>query len=379
MPKVSVIIPVYNVEKYLEQCLDSVINQTLKDIEIICVNDGSTDNSKNILEKYAQKDSRIKILTQENKGQGAARNRGIKEATGKYLYFVDSDDWLVNNALEKLFNHITKTNADICVCGLIFYDQTDNSYRPRKVYSISDFTNNEEDICTYKDFSKIIFTQVEVSLKMYDSEFFRKNNLFFAEGVFFEDVITHTKAMILAQRVTFLGEHLYYYRKAREGSTMSTAKNDLRVLHALIFIKETEKFLKENNLYKELEEEFLGFVLRAINYHYLRISRKYQKIFKKEYEIYFKDIQIKKAIKKFPKLEKYYKEKFYNPSILQQIFSITNIKTKKIVYLLGIKFEFRNKKLEQKARYEKLNKKLDKLNKQLDEISNQIIKQNFMV
>ena len=92
MPKVSVIIPVYNVEKYLKQCLDSVVNQTLKDIEIICVNDGSTDNSLEILEEYAQKDNRIIIISQENQGQSVARNIALEKATGEYVGFVDSDD-----------------------------------------------------------------------------------------------------------------------------------------------------------------------------------------------------------------------------------------------------------------------------------------------
>ena len=92
--KVSVIIPLYNVENYLKQCLDSVVNQTLKEIEIICINDGSTDNSKQILEDYARKDDRIKIINRKNSGQGVARNVGIKYAKGEYIGFVDSDDWV---------------------------------------------------------------------------------------------------------------------------------------------------------------------------------------------------------------------------------------------------------------------------------------------
>ncbi len=92
MPKVSIIVPVYNVEKYLSTCLDSLINQTLKDIEIICINDGSTDNSLNILNEYAQKDTRIIVINKENSGPGSCRNLGIEKATGEYIQFVDSDD-----------------------------------------------------------------------------------------------------------------------------------------------------------------------------------------------------------------------------------------------------------------------------------------------
>ena len=104
MTKVSVIVPVYNVEDYLCECLDSLITQTLSDIEIICINDGSTDNSLEILTNYSKRDSRIKIITQENKGLSSARNRGFEFINGKYTYFIDSDDILKSDALEKLYN-----------------------------------------------------------------------------------------------------------------------------------------------------------------------------------------------------------------------------------------------------------------------------------
>ena len=104
MPKISVIVPVYNVEKYLRECLDSIVNQTLQDIEIICINDGSTDGSAVILEEYAAKDKRIKILNQENKGAGEARNAGINSAQGKYLAFIDGDDFYCTDFCEKMHN-----------------------------------------------------------------------------------------------------------------------------------------------------------------------------------------------------------------------------------------------------------------------------------
>lgn len=116
-PKVSIIMPVYNVEKYLKKCLNSLINQTLDDIEIICVNDGSTDNSDKILQEFAQKDSRIKILTQSNKGQSVARNLAIENANGEYLGFVDSDDWVDLDYFEKLYNIAIKYDCDIACAG----------------------------------------------------------------------------------------------------------------------------------------------------------------------------------------------------------------------------------------------------------------------
>ena len=115
MPKISVIIPVYNVEKYLRECLDSVINQTLKDIEIICVNDGSTDSSMAILQEYSSKDARIVIINQENMGVGKARNIAIDRATGQFVCFVDSDDYYpTDDILETLYNKAIENNVKIC-------------------------------------------------------------------------------------------------------------------------------------------------------------------------------------------------------------------------------------------------------------------------
>ena len=113
MPKISILIPVYNVEKYLCDCLDSCINQTMQDIEIICVNDGSTDHSLEILERYASKDARIKVISQENKGQLIVRKISVAHATGEYILFLDSDDWLELNVCEKLYDAILKYDVEI--------------------------------------------------------------------------------------------------------------------------------------------------------------------------------------------------------------------------------------------------------------------------
>ena len=120
-PKVSVIIPVYNAEKYLRQCLDSIVNQTLKDIEIICVNDGSTDNSLDILNQYAAKDKRFKVYNKKNTGPADTRNIGLKNATGEYLWFVDADDECARNACETIYNKMSQNNLDVfCFCAEVF-------------------------------------------------------------------------------------------------------------------------------------------------------------------------------------------------------------------------------------------------------------------
>ena len=127
MPKVSIIIPVYNAEKYLNQCLESLCNQTLTDFEVVCINDGSTDSSLEILQDFASKDSRFIIIDKKNEGQGVARNIAIKQAKGEYLLCLDSDDWLETDALEKAYNKITTDNTDI-----LFFDVYNYSEKNKK-------------------------------------------------------------------------------------------------------------------------------------------------------------------------------------------------------------------------------------------------------
>jgi glycosyltransferase involved in cell wall biosynthesis len=126
MPLISIIIPVYNVEKYLSECLDSIMNQTFSDIEIICINDGSTDNSLAYLEKYSQKGSRVIVINQENKGQAVARNIGIKAAKGKYVLFVDSDDWIAQNSCETLLSYLTE-DIDLIIFDTNIFGEFDKS------------------------------------------------------------------------------------------------------------------------------------------------------------------------------------------------------------------------------------------------------------
>lgn len=125
-PKISIIVPVYNTEKYLSKSINSLINQTLKDIEIILVNDGSTDGSRNICEEFERKDNRIKLINKENGGQGSARNRGLEVAKGDYIAFIDSDDYINPEMYEKMYNSIKKYNCDVVVCQVNMVDEDGN-------------------------------------------------------------------------------------------------------------------------------------------------------------------------------------------------------------------------------------------------------------
>jgi glycosyltransferase involved in cell wall biosynthesis len=231
MPKISVIVPVYNVEKYLRQCLDSILNQTFKDFECICVNDGSTDNSLQILNEYANKDSRIKIISQENKGLAGARNTGVKNANTKYLTFIDSDDWVDDKYLELLYTEIERTKSDISCCNLKKYYQKENSY-------VSDSTPQERKFnITDLDSVKIRkgYEQPCATVKIYKKSFMDSNNLCFFEGFINEDAPFSAFCFAFAKKVSYIDNELYFYRLQRENSiTSGTSSKKLLFTHKVI-------------------------------------------------------------------------------------------------------------------------------------------------
>lgn len=235
-PKVSVIIPVYNVEKYLKECLDSVVNQTLKDIEILCINDGSTDNSLAILKEYEKQDDRIKIIDKKNEGAGAARNLGLKTAIGDYILFFDSDDYMDSTTIEILYNKIISTSADIAICdadkfdseGNIFnFKMLNNKHIPDKVtFSKLDIPNKIYDISLPASWNKL-----------YNRKFILKNSLTFQEIKSCNDVAFGYLALSVADSITICPQKLVHYRKSSSSISSTRHKNAKNILLAYEFIK----------------------------------------------------------------------------------------------------------------------------------------------
>lgn len=221
--KVSVVVPVYNSQPYLRQCLDSLVGQTLEDIEIICVDDGSTDESPKILKEYAAADSRIRLIFQENQFAGVARNNGMAQARGEYIMFCDSDDWMEPTALEKNLAQCRKDDADICVCGCRQYfdrigievsapDYLWMSRIPEEV-PFNSRTNSEH---------IFNFTTIMTHNKMYRLEFLRQHGLQYGATRNGEDVIFSALALWYAERITVLNEPLVCYRVDRADSLVGT-------------------------------------------------------------------------------------------------------------------------------------------------------------
>lgn len=214
-PLISIIVPVYNVECYLNQCLDSLIQQTYKNIEIICINDGSTDSSAEILSCYQSKDSRVKVITTSNHGQAHARNIGINLAKGKFITFVDSDDWLDNNALELCLTLLDCEKSDFICFGI---EQIKNGVHiPFKKY-------NKLECNRPVNASLAIRLSPEVAAKLYNTSFIKRNKIYFPEGLIYEDATFYWACISFAKSTSLINHCLYNYR-IRDDSTMGKSKN----------------------------------------------------------------------------------------------------------------------------------------------------------
>lgn len=278
--KVSVIVPVYNTEKYLNECMDSIVNQSLKEIEIICVNDGSTDNSLEILEEYAEKDSRVKVITIENKGLSVARNIGIEHASGKYIGFVDSDDYVNEYMFEKLYISCELNNLDVAICKIsLFDDETKEVNNELDYYNLGVFEGFKKDVFNADD--TVPFTcdiVVNAFNKLYRRSFLVENSIEFPPNLIFEDEIFFIKTYLTAQRISIVNEFLYYYRLNRSGSITYINKENNYVDIVCIYKKERE-FFKEIGKYEEYKVLLANRMLFLILARYTQTSPKYKENF----------------------------------------------------------------------------------------------------
>ncbi len=242
--KLSIIVPVYGVEKYIDKCLNSLVKQSLKEIEIIVVNDGTKDNSQKIIDKYVKKyPDKIKSYIKENGGQGSARNYGLKKTTGEYIGYVDSDDFVEKDMYKKLYNKAKENNYDIVVCG---------NYNVSEDYqnkNIDAFINNYN-----TDLENIFFGKMAVWNKIYKRDILIKNKLEFKEKVWYEDLAFTLKAIMNSNTFAFIDEPLYDYL-IREGSTMnnSNVQRNLEILDAFNDILSYIQHNKKEEYFNKIE------------------------------------------------------------------------------------------------------------------------------
>jgi len=255
MYKVSVIVPVYNVEKYIERCLDSLVNQTLNDIEIIVVNDGSPDNSQSIIDKYVKKyPKKVKSFIKENGGQGSARNFGLEKSNGLYIGYVDSDDYVELDMYEKLYEKANKENLDIVVCGSYNVYETGEKIKDLDKIIFSDKKKNA------------FFGRPAVWNKLYKKELIVNNNCNFRSKVWYEDFDFTLNILSFAKKIGYVNEPLYNYL-IREGSTMNNSNLDrnLEIMSAFDQVLNNKKIDKEILEFLAIYHIYISAVVRVIN------------------------------------------------------------------------------------------------------------------
>lgn len=335
--KVSVVIPVYNVENHLKKCLDSLVNQTYKNLELICVNDGSTDGSLEILKEYANKDSRFIIINQENKGLAVARSNGIDVASGDYLSHVDSDDWVDVNYYERVVKVFAETNCDV-----VQLDYT-IAYSNHK-YVICHFDRYLKERCCFNidnmqkysinDFKNLKHFPVKYSVwdKVYNLKFIKKNNIRSGFKNYGEDGVSSIKCIILASKVVYLKKSYYYYNIRQSSEVHNKNYSKLEELKANIdLVKSFIRELKNNNFYKCLN----NYICDCYEYFYITTCPAVNKTsLRKE----MKEIFLPEKYKMFIKNYLYVDEISFG----EQIFSLKNERQRrskvKVLRLLGKRF-----------------------------------------
>lgn len=338
MCKISILVPIYNVEKYLQKCLDSLINQTLEDIEIICINDGSTDSSSLILEKYSKKDSRIKVINKENSGYGASMNLGLDSAKGEFIGIVESDDFVKDTMFEKLYKIAQKNCADIVKSDYFYYSTVKN--QARKAGKISKRISGK--VINIKNYLKILKRQPSIWSAIYRTDFIKDNKIRFLEtpGASYQDTSFFFKTMTLAKRIVLTDKAYLYYRQDNEASSVHSKEKVFMVckeyeeitkfLETHSDIKDlvnTTKFIKEYNTFmwnlKRIDEIFVDDFIKVFSEtfkkYYLsnEISQDfYKKIHKNEFELLINNKEgFKEYTKKIIEQEKNKTERRKNFSV----------------------------------------------------------------
>ena len=317
-PKVTIIIPAYNAEDYIYDCLMSIIKQSLKEIEIIVVNDGSNDNTLSIVSVFAQHDSRIKLINQNNLMAGTARNNAINIAKGKFLTFADSDDRLDESALETLYNTAQCYNCDITICGAYTIrnnKQKKGSYSTQKIPRELKNKNLPKSVILNN-----IFNLPPVAwAKLYKTDFIKKNNILFQQGCSGEDQIFFISTSLLADSIYILDKNYYYYRKDRPTSlTYSKKKNNNS---AVLNFYAIEEFLRAHSNFKNLE-------FKILNKYFIKAASWLGKCTSSYKKTYFKDLQTLLG-----HLQKNYPQYYWGYTNVYENDSYLTIKIKIFIYM----------------------------------------------
>lgn len=290
--KVSIIVPVYNTEKYLRQCLESILAQTLREIEVICVDDGSTDGSPGILKEFEEKDSRVRIITKINDGLGAARNTGIDAAQGEYIGFVDSDDFVDVNMFLLLYHTAIAHNSDVVLGSVrLYFNDTEEESDFRDVAFL-------EELRQHSPFQAVQYPKIVGYIgvwdRIYRKDFLSANRLYNPVHVIYEDALFSFQTSILAQRISVCPEAIYKYRK--NTGVAITDKEVFNDNYKFDFIKNGQnikKFLRQQESFAIFWPYFIKYFISGALWHQSNflIYRNFKKFYAKTKKLLsFKDL-----------------------------------------------------------------------------------------
>ncbi len=349
MKLLSIIVPVYNTGEYLQECIESIINQTYKNLEIICVNDGSTDNSLKILEDYAQKDDRIIIINQTNKGQSAARNAGLEIAKGELVTFIDSDDFLELNTYETVLKY-SEDNDAVCFGIKVFGD---TGYANR-------YDDNEYYRIKYSGVQKLnspilMTTDCSACNKIFKKSIIEKYDIRFPEGIHYEDAEFYFKYMLVVNNAYFIDEYFYNYRRRDNSIMLQTFANCSFVIEHLYVVDHLYKYLQKLNLFYKHEKLFIEIFKAYFSFAFDRIDKTKRFDVLGLANIYANQFKFSKNLKSnfIQALKKAKYDDIYEPDLnfLQKIFSVKKVwmpcarGMRKEIRFLGIKFKVTNREL----------------------------------
>ncbi|MBQ9245750.1 glycosyltransferase family 2 protein [bacterium] len=350
MPLVSIILPIYNAEEYLDICLRSLINQTYKNFEVLCIDDGSFDSSLKILNDYSAKDSRIKVFSQKNSGPAAARNLGIKNTAGKYLMFCDSDDWYEPNMVEEMVNAIEKYDTDIVMCDCNIHRNgeiiNDNSIRYHKLKLIGDCEISTDNIAYI---NRVLWN------KIFRKDIIENNKLSYPIKYEYDDCVFICMYLSVVKKYFGLDKTLYNYRLGNPNSIMGKLRSGKNINHeydfCFAFQHLIDFYIKSKFVDENIKQYFINFIYRCIKYFYSLLTPE------KKSNAYIIIIDFVKKNVSFLKNDNFIsvlnckscKELNYvfnlpiDYTLSQKFFSVFKIKNRIIIHFLGLKLTVKYK------------------------------------
>lgn len=319
MSELTFIVPIYNVEKYVFKCLESIQRQTYKDFEVLCINDGSTDNSRNIILDFVNKDNRFKLFDKDNGGLSDARNFGLKQINTKYVSFIDGDDFIEEDFVEKTLNEIKENDLDILVFGY-------NQYYLEKNIKEANTLRIKRGVYNLKSNKEILaYTPNAAWNKIYKVSLFKDNNIEYPFGYRHQDLGTTAKLFLKANRIGYINNCLYNYLIDRPNNI--TTQIDKKLYHIIDMSNEVINYYKENDVFYEYIEELKYLVSR----NFISSLRKAVTLTDKKFVYQFIDdifecLKIFKGVKDTYKIKEVYNDFIYtNKAILKVYYSLKHI------------------------------------------------------